>query len=203
MSRDWPPLHLYYPYEEECFPIILHQTQSALTAASQTHAKALFLTKVRWNSSECSLLEHTEQLVNLLLDLETQGRVVLPDLINASCLLSSLETSTATSVQLLLAEVRAHIYDFQEVQDFLDRIGKTHFPSLPVRVSPDPPSPDSSVGIVESVRIRGEVIYVSSGDDTDEDEPSTARAPATSDERPETLQLSSTGSRAHWSNKYT
>ncbi len=88
MSRDWPPLHLYYPYEEECFPIILHQTQSALTAASQTHAKALFLTKVRWDPSECSLLEHTEQLVNLLLDLETQGNVVLPDLIKASCLLS-------------------------------------------------------------------------------------------------------------------
>ncbi len=65
-SRDWPPLHLYYPYEEECFPIILHQTQSTLTAASQTHAKAIFLTKVKWDPSECSLLEHTEQLVSLL-----------------------------------------------------------------------------------------------------------------------------------------
>jgi hypothetical protein len=59
MPRDWPPLYLYYLYEEECFPIILHQTQSALTAASQTHAKALFLTKVRWDPSECSLLKHT------------------------------------------------------------------------------------------------------------------------------------------------
>jgi hypothetical protein len=46
-------------------------------------------------------------------------------------------------------------------------------------VSPDFPLPDSSVEVVESVRIRGEVIYVSSGDDTDEDEPSTPRAPAT------------------------
>jgi hypothetical protein len=71
MPRDWPPFHLYYPYEEEYFPIILHQTQSALTAASKIHAKALFLTKVRWDSSECSLLEHIEQLVNLLSDLET------------------------------------------------------------------------------------------------------------------------------------
>jgi hypothetical protein len=145
MSRDWPPLHLYYPYEEECFPIILHQTQSALTAASQTHAKALFLTKVRWDPSECSLLKHTEQLVNLLLDLETQGSVVLPDLIKASCLLRSLETSKATPVQLLLIKARAHVYNFQEVQDSLvDQISKSHFPSPPTRVSPDPPSPGLS-----------------------------------------------------------
>jgi hypothetical protein len=174
-----PPQHLYYPYEEECFQIILYQTQSALTAALQTHAKALFLTKVRWNSSECSLLEHTEQLVNLLLDLGTQGSVVIPDLIKASCLLSSLETSEKTSVQLLLAEARSHIYGFQEVQDSLNQVGKTHPLSLPVRVSPVPPSPDSSVEIVEPVRIRGDVIYVSSGDDTDEDKPSTPRASAT------------------------
>jgi hypothetical protein len=118
MSRDWPPLHLYYPYEEECFPIILHQTQSALTAASQTHAKVLFLTKVRWDTSECGLLKHTEQLVNLLLDLETHRSVVIPDPIKATCLLSSPETCNATSVQLLLAEARAHIYGFSRGSRF-------------------------------------------------------------------------------------
>ncbi len=179
MSRDWPPLHLYYPYEEECFPIIIHLTQSALTAASQTHAKALFLTKVRWDPSECSLLEHTVQLVSLLSDLEIQGSVAIPDLIKASCLLRSLETCKVTPVQLLLTKARAHVYDFQEVQDSLNQIGNSHFPSLSARVSPDPPSPDSSVEIIESVRIHGEVTYVSSGEDTDEDEPSTPRTPAT------------------------
>jgi hypothetical protein len=134
---------------------------------------------VRWDPSECSLLEHTEQLVNLLLDLETQGSVALPDLIKASCLLRSIETSEAAPIRLLLTEARAHVYEFQEVRDSLERIGKTRFPFLPVRVSPDPPSPDSSVEVVESVRTRGEVIYVSSGEDTDEDEPSAPKAPAT------------------------
>ncbi len=35
MSRDWPPLHQYYPYEEECFPIILHQTHCFLSELIQ------------------------------------------------------------------------------------------------------------------------------------------------------------------------
>jgi hypothetical protein len=134
---------------------------------------------VRWDPSESSLLEHTEQLVNLLLDLEIQGSVVIPDLIKASCLLSSLETSDETSIQYLLIETSAHIYGFQEVRDSLNQIGKTYSSPLPLRVSPAPPSPDSFVQIVEPTRIREEVIYVSSGDDTNEDEPSTPRAPAT------------------------
>jgi hypothetical protein len=68
--------------------------------------------------SECSL--------NLLLDLETQGSVFIPDLVKAFCLLSSLETSKDTSVQLLLAEARAHIYGFQEVQNSFNQVGRTY-----------------------------------------------------------------------------
>jgi hypothetical protein len=87
--------------------------------------------------------------------------------------------SKETSVQLLLTEARTHIYGFHEVQDSLNQTGKTYSSRLPVRVSPTQPSPNSSVEIVEPMRVRGEVIYVSSGDDTDEDEPSNPRAPAT------------------------
>ncbi len=56
--------------------------------AQQTHAKATFITEVGWNPSEYSLPEHLNLMMGLFESLDDKG-VIIPDLLRASCLLSS------------------------------------------------------------------------------------------------------------------
>ncbi len=88
-----PSAHLpTYPAEEVRMLVILHQTKRALVDAKQTHAKATFITEVAWNPSEHDLPDHLYRMMGLFASLNDKG-VIIPDLIRAACLLSSVEKS--------------------------------------------------------------------------------------------------------------
>jgi hypothetical protein len=88
---------------------ILHQTQRALVNAKQTHAKATFITEVAWNPSEHDRPDHLYRMMGLLASLNDKG-VIIPDLIRAACLLSSVEKSGEDFLTHIISDAKSNAH---------------------------------------------------------------------------------------------
>ncbi len=80
--------------------------------AKRTHAKATFITKVAWNPSEHDLPDHLYRMMGLFTSLNDNG-VIIPDLIRAACLLSSVEKSGEDVLTHIISDAKsnAHVVD--------------------------------------------------------------------------------------------
>jgi hypothetical protein len=77
--------------------------------AKRTHAKATFITKVAWNPSEHDLPDHLYRMMGLFASLNDNG-VIIPDLIRAACLLSSVEKSGEDFLDHIISDAKSNAH---------------------------------------------------------------------------------------------